>query len=334
VAILPEGMSRERFDWLARVAGEVIKTPGSESNVKEIFDKCWELRRSGSDVVIFNQFDEFGNYLWHYSVTGPAMVEVLDEVMGDGDRFAGLFATTGSAGTIASGDYLKQEYPQSVVAAGEALQCPTLLLNGFGEHRIEGIGDKHVPWIHNVRNTDMLVALDDEAPMALMRLFNEPVGIEYLAAQGVPADLLAHLPELGISGIGNLLGAVKMARYYELGTRDVVMTVLTDSMEMYSSRIDEARRGGSAFSETDAAIAWHRHLLGQSIEFTAELGYWDRKRVHNLKYFTWVEQQGKDSAELTAQWDPEYWEQVQSLPPRIDELIDSFNDRVGTLTRR
>jgi hypothetical protein len=257
------------------------------------------------------------------------MEEVLAEVMGGGDRLAGMFATTGSAGTIASGDYLKQRFPGVVVAAGEALQCPTLLLNGFGEHRIEGIGDKHVPWIHNVRNTDVLVALDDEAPMALMRLFNEPAGADYLASQGVPGELLEHLPELGISGIGNLLGAIKMAKYYELGSRDVVMTVLTDSMEMYTSRLDEARESEGDFTETDAAVAWHRHLLGQSIDYVAELGYWDRKRVHNLKYFTWVEQQGRDSAELVAQWSPEYWEAIQSLPPRIDELIEAFNERTG-----
>jgi cysteine synthase len=76
IAILPEGMSRERFEWLSKIAGEVIATPGSESNVKEIFDKCWELRKSGQDLMIFNQFDEFGNYLWHYEVTGHAMEEV------------------------------------------------------------------------------------------------------------------------------------------------------------------------------------------------------------------------------------------------------------------
>ena len=188
IAILPEGMSRERFEWLESVAGEIIKTPGCESNVKEIFDKCWELRRSGQDLVIFNQFDEFGNYLWHYAVTGPAMDEVLEQVMGPGDRSRGVALTTGSAGTIACGDYLKQLFPTSKIAAGEALQCPTLLHNGFGEHRIEGIGDKHVPWIHNVKNTDLVIGLDDEAPMALIRLFNEPAGMQYLVDQGVKPE--------------------------------------------------------------------------------------------------------------------------------------------------
>ncbi len=201
IAILPEGMSQERFDWLANVAGEVIKTPGSESNVKEIFDKCWELRNSGQDLMIFNQFEEFGNYLWHYEVTGHAMAEVLTQVMGQRDAYRGVVLTTGSAGTLASGDLLKQLYPDSKIAASEALQCPTLLENGFGAHRIEGIGDKHVPWIHNVRSTDMVMAVDDDAVVSLARLFNEEAGRSYLAREGSPcradrqpgvAGLLGH----------------------------------------------------------------------------------------------------------------------------------------------
>ncbi|MCL1588311.1 MAG: pyridoxal-phosphate dependent enzyme, partial [Actinomycetia bacterium] len=245
IAILPEGMSAERFHWLESVAGEIIRTPGTESNVKEIFDKCNELRVSGEDLVIFNQFDEFGNYLWHYSVTGPAMEEVLNEVMGPNDRFAGVTLTTGSAGTIASGDYLKQRFPGSKIGAGEAVQCPTMIYNGFGEHRIEGIGDKHIPWIHNVRNTDIAMGIDDEASVSLIRLFNEPAGKEYLAAQGVSDDIMEKLPLLGISGVGNMLMAIKFAKYYELTGNDVVVTVATDSMEMYQSRLVEmnAERG-------------------------------------------------------------------------------------------
>jgi cysteine synthase len=222
IAILPEGMSRERFDWLASVAGEIIKTPGSESNVKEIFDKCWELRESGEKLSIFNQFDEFGNYLWHYEVTGPAMLEVLESSMGPNDKFRGLCSATGSAGTIAAGDFLKKQFPLSKIVASEALQCPTLLRNGFGEHRIEGIGDKHVPWIHNLKNTDMVVAVDDETPMNLIRLFNEPAGKSYLADRGIPDSLLNAMDLLGISSVGNLVTAIKFAKYYELGEHDIV----------------------------------------------------------------------------------------------------------------
>ncbi len=332
VAILPEGMSRERFEWLEQVAGEVIRTPGSESNVKEIFDKCWELRSSGEDVVIFNQFDEFGNYLWHYAVTGPAVAEVLAAVSAEGDRLVGFVSSTGSAGTIACGDWLKQRYPTVKVAASEALQCPTLLLAGHGAHRIEGIGDKHVPWIHNVRNTDVVMAVDDSAPMALLRLFNEPAGAEHLESVGVDAGIVEALPLLGISSIANLISSVKLARYFELGPGDVVVTVLTDSAEMYKSRIAELNDEEGELSAVGAAVAHERWLLGAVTDNMAELGHYDRKRIHNLKYFTWVEQQAKDVAELEAQWnDPGYWEAVQGLVPRIDELIGEFNDAVGLL---
>jgi cysteine synthase len=330
IAILPEGMSRERFEWLESVAGEIIKTPGSESNVKEIFDKCNELRASGEDLVIFNQFDEFGNYLWHYSVTGPAMVEVLESVMGPNDSFRGVTLTTGSAGTIASGDYLKQVYPTSKIAAGEAVQCPTILYNGFGEHRIEGIGDKHIPWVHNVKNTDLAIGLDDEATMSLIRLFNEPAGREYLVDAGVKPDVIEQLPLLGISGVGNLLSAIKFARYYELGANDVIVTLGTDSMEMYGSRLHELDEERGEFSKIDAAGAYHRYLMGAGIDHVLELSYYDRKRVHNLKYYTWVEQQGKTYEEIQAQWyDPDYWTSIQAMADPIDVLIEEFNSAVG-----
>jgi cysteine synthase A len=332
IAILPEGMSKERFDWLASIAGEVIKTPGTESNVKEIFDKCWELRRSGQDLVIFNQFDEFGNHLWHYDVTGHAMQEVLEREMRPTDTYRGVVLTTGSAGTIGCGDYMKQLFPTSKVAASEALQCPTLLINGFGAHRIEGIGDKHVPWIHNVKNTDMVVAIDDEATMSLIRLFNEPAGQEYLATQGVPEDFMDQLPLLGISGVANLLSSIKFAKYYELGEHDIVLTVLTDSMEMYQSRLRELTQERGDYTTPDAVAAYHQYLLGQSIDYVQELTYYDRKRIHNLKYYTWVEQQGKTYEEIQDQWyKPDYWTGVHNQVDDIDALIEAFNERTGLL---
>ena len=281
VAILPEGMSRERFEWLESVAGEVIRTPGSESNVKEIFDACKELSASGEDVVIFNQFDEFGNYLWHHAVTGPAMDEVLRERMAAGDAYRGLVASTGSAGTIAAADCLKQRYPASKAAAAEALQCPTLLSAGYGAHRIEGIGDKHVPWIHNVRNTDLVIAVDDEAPIALLRLFNEPAGREELARRGVPSAVIERLPELGISGLANVVAAVKFARWFELGPRDVVLTVATDSVAMYRSRLLELDAERGTLSTTDAAVACERFLHGAGLDHMRELDHWER-RPHRM----------------------------------------------------
>lgn len=330
IAILPEGMSKERFDWLEKIAGETIKTPGSESNVKEIFDKCWELKKSGQDLMIFNQFEEFGNYLWHYEISGHAMEEVLKQVMGVKDEYRGMASATGSAGTIGSGDYLKQQFPGSKIAASEALQCPTLLQNGFGAHRIEGIGDKHVPWIHNVKNTDLIVAIDDNAVVNLSRLFNEPVGRAYLSKCGVPDKVVGNLDLLGFSGISNVLSAIKMAKYYELGEHDILLTILTDSMELYESRLQEMRQEFGEYTETQAVADYARYLLGESTDHMNELTYDDRKRVHNLKYFTWVEQQGKTYNEIQAQWyDPDYWTNVQKQVPEIDALIDEFNADAG-----
>jgi hypothetical protein len=325
-------MSKERFDWLASVAGEVIKTPGSESNVKEIFDKCWELRKSGQDLMIFNQFEEFGNYLWHYEVTGHAMEEVLQHVMRPNDRYRGMASATGSAGTIASGDYMKQLFPESKIVASEALQCPTLLENGFGAHRIEGIGDKHVPWIHNVKNTDVVVAIDDNAVVNLARLFNEENGRAYLVEKGVPEALVNQLDLLGFSGISNVLSCIKTAKYYEMGENDIMLTVLTDSMDLYRSRLHEMRQEHGPYTERDAAADFARYLHGQSTDNLLELRYTDRRRVHNLKYYTWVEQQGKTYEEIQAQWyEPHYWTDVQKQADAIDQLIEAFNAEVGLL---
>jgi cysteine synthase A len=330
IAILPEGMSKERFDWLEKIAGETIKTPGSESNVKEIFDKCWELKKSGQDLMIFNQFEEFGNYLWHYEITGHAMEEVLQKVMGAKDEYRGMASATGSAGTIGSGDYLKQQFPGSKIVASEALQCPTLLQNGFGAHRIEGIGDKHVPWIHNVKNTDLIVAIDDNAVVNLSRLFNEPIGRAYLTKSGVPEKVVEKLDFLGFSGISNVLSAIKMAKYYEMGEHDVLLTILTDSMELYRSRLQEMRQEYGDYTENQAAADYARYLQGESTDHMIELSYADKKRVHNLKYFTWVEQQGKTFNEIQAQWyDSDYWTNVQKQVPEIDALIDEFNAEAG-----
>jgi cysteine synthase len=332
IAILPEGMSKERFEWLSKIAGEVIATPGSESNVKEIFDKCWELRNSGQDLMIFNQFDEFGNYLWHYEVTGHAMGELLEVVRRPKDVYRGMVSATGSAGTIASGDYMKQLFPGSKIAASEALQCPTLLENGFGSHRIEGIGDKHVPWIHNVKNTDLVIAIDDLAVVSLARLFNEETGRDYLLQKGTSPDLVGKLDLLGFSGISNLLSAIKMAKYYEMTENDIVFTILTDSMELYGSRLAEMRQEYGEYSKLEAAADYARFLLGLTTDNMLELSYTDRRRVHNLKYFTWVEQQGKTYEDIQAQWyDPDYWLGIRRLTPVVDKLIEQFNQDVGLL---
>ncbi|MBN1827261.1 MAG: pyridoxal-phosphate dependent enzyme [Candidatus Eisenbacteria bacterium] len=336
IAVLPEEMSRERFDWLREVGAEVFATPGCESNVKEIYDKAKELlAERGESIVNLNQFSEIGNPLWHYAVTGPAMEEVFAAVSRPGDRFRALFLTQGSAGTLGSAEYLREIHPRLAVCAGEALQCPTLLFNGYGGHRIEGIGDKHVPWIHNLKNMDMVAGIDDRPNIRLMRLFNEEEGKRWLVEERkVDPELAAKLDLLGISSIANLMGAVKMAKYYEMNERDLVFTVATDSMEMYGSRIREERERHGAFTSRDAAVAYEGGMLGLGTDYMIELSHYDKKRMHNLKYFTWIEQQGKTVEELDAQWhDDDYWASQFAKVDAWDEAIERFNARTGLLER-
>jgi cysteine synthase len=332
VAILPEEMSRERFTWLEEIGAEVIATPGCESNVKEIYDKCWDIRRNRPDCMIFNQFDEFGNCAWHYNTTGTAIEEVFNRVKNENSMLAAYVSATGSAGTIAAGDYLRTQFPFTKVVASEALQCPTLLYNGFGAHRIEGIGDKHVPWVHNTKNTDVVTGIDDEDCMRTLRLFNEPEGMERLRVTGVAPEIIDQLHLFGISSISNVLSAIKTARYYEMTSDDIIFTVATDSAEMYQSRIDELRKERGDYSTMQAALDFEKCIHGTSIEHTKELTYMDQKSIHNLKYFTWQEQQMKRVEDLNTLWyDRDIWPKLFKQPDRWDELIEQFNDMTGLL---
>ena len=336
VAVLPEGMSRERFDWLARwvaAPGDIVRTPGTESNVKEIYDRCKELA-ADPDNVILNQFSEFGNYLVHYLATGTALERVFESLRERDDRLRlrAFVSATGSAGTIAAGDHLKERFGSLVVAC-EALECPTLLYNGFGEHNIQGIGDKHVPLIHNVLNTDVALAVSDRATDRLGVLFGTEAGRRLLARRGVPETVIAELDSLGLSSICNVLGAIKVAKYYGLGPDDVVVTVATDGAAMYDSERESAlaRYFPEGFDELAAAEVVGEHLLGVATDHFLELGRVDRQRIFNLGYYTWVEQQGVSLDDFEARRDPGFWSGLREAVAGWDDLIDELNARTGVL---
>ena len=335
IAVLPEGMSRERFEWLEKIGAEIHATPGSESNVKEVYDKTFELKRERPDeIVVLNQFDEIGNAIWHYVCTGQAIEEVYESEKEGDQRLRALFLTQGSAGTLGSADYLREKFPLIKVCAGEALQCPTLLYNGYGSHRIEGIGDKHVPWIHNMQNMDMVAGIDDEGCMRLLRLFNEPEGKDCLKSKGISPEMVDKLELMGISSIANLVGTIKMAKYYEMNEDDMIFTVATDSMELYQSRIEELRRERGMYTDYQAAVDWDSCLMNITTDHMLELSYWDKKRMHNLKYFTWVEQLGKDVEELDRQWyEKNYWKEKYQSHNKWDVLIREFNAKTGLLEK-
>jgi hypothetical protein len=282
--------------------------------------------------MIFNQFEEFGNSCWHYEVTGHAIEEVFRGIADENSQLAAYISATGSAGTIAAGDYLRTKFPHLKVVASEALQCPTLLRNGFGGHRIEGIGDKHVPWIHNVKNTNVVTAIDDEDCMRLLRVFNEKEGHETLAGNGVGKELIEHLGMIGISGIANILSAIKTAKYFDMKGDDVLVTIATDSAEMYGSRLVELTAERGAYSLLQAAKDHEKCMFGTTTDHMKDLTYEDQKAIHNLKYFTWIEQQNKEVEDLRQLWDDrQIWPRIFSQPARWDELINEFNDRTGLL---
>jgi len=335
VAVLPEGMSRERFDWLARWVREpddIIRTPGTESNVKEIYDKCNELDEDPRNII-FNQFSEFGNYLVHHECTGRAIAQVFDHLhkRSPNTRLRAFVSATGSGGTLAAGDFLKRRYGSSNVAV-EAVECPTLLYNGFGDHNIQGIGDKHVPLIHNVMNTDFVVGISDRATDSLFVLFNSEAGREYLAQRHqVPIATLEQLPRFGLSSICNTLAAIKLAKYLGLGPDDVIVTVATDGADLYHSEydkvLDENYRG--SFESLDAAETHGRFLAGLATDHLLEFAHVDRQRIFNLGYFTWVEQQGISIEDFEARRDPDFWKGLLDLVPAWDDMIDEFNRQIG-----
>lgn len=330
VAVLPEGMSKERFDWLNRWLADpndIYRTPGTESNVKEIYDACHTLAKDPENLIL-NQFAEYGNYIIHRAVTGPAIGRVFDHVNAGGNMTARAFvAATGSAGTLAAGDHLKQALGTQTGVI-EALECPTLLYNGYGEHNIQGIGDKHVPLIHNVMGTDFVIGVSDRACDGLNLVFNTAPGRKYLSEhKGLGQEILASLGDFGLSSIANILGAIKYAKYMDLNADDVVLTVATDGADMYHTEMAmaEAKYFGGTFDEVQAAETFGQNVLGLGIDHMIELGRFDRERIFNLAYYTWVEQQGISLEDFDRRRDQSFWDGLMDLVPIWDQMIDRFN---------
>lgn len=330
VAVLPEGMSRERFQWLDHWVtddSDIVRTPGTESNVKEIFDTCHDLSRDPRNII-FNQFSELGNYIIHRAVTGPALERIFNHLNSNGTLRARAFvAASGSSGTLAAGDHLKHVLGTEVGVI-EALECPTLLYNGYGEHNIQGIGDKHVPLIHNVMNTDFVIGVSDAASDSLNLLFNTTVGRSFLDQRtGLSQEKTTGLNDLGLSSIANVLGAIKYAKYKGLGSSDVVLTVGTDGAEMYETELSHAaeRTPGGRFDALAAAESFGRWLLGTDADHVMELNHRSRERVFNLGYYTWVEQQGVALSDFDARRDQSFWDGLMDLVEVWDTMIARFN---------
>ena len=335
VAVLPENMSQERFDWLDQWVpnpDDVIRTPGSESNVKEIYDACNELEKDPGNFIL-NQFSEFANHIGHYTVTGRALGHVFETLQADNPdlNLAAVTSASGSAGTLAMGDRLKDDFGAKIVAV-EALECPTMLYNGYGEHNIQGIGDKHIPLIHNVTNTDIVAGISDQATDGLNLVFTTDVGKAYLRDRlGVSSEIVDQLRHFGFSSICNMLAAIKTAKQLQLGSDDVVISVATDGSELYVSEKEHllATDYPAGFGEVHAAEITSRHLLGADTEHLEELDAVGRNRIFNLGYYTWVEQQGVSVEDFDARRDQSFWNHLHTMAPGWDAMIADFNAATG-----
>ncbi len=321
IVVLPEGMSKERFKQIESYGARIIKTPGSESNVKEIYDETHRLRQD-PNVRVLNQFEVMGNYRFHYHVTGNTIVELADALnrrgVGDG-KIAAYCSAMGSSGTIAAGDRLKQVWPEHKVVGLEPIQCSTLYNNGYGSHDIQGIGDKHVTWVHNVMNMDAIMCLDDIECKKGLQLLTEQAGWNTLVNRfGVPEESVRTMATIfGISGVCNVLGAIKTAKFYGLGGNDVIVTICTDAIDRYHSVMEDMTRRFGRMDEAEATARvhiFHDKSTDWIHEGTTEM----RRQWHNLKYYTWVEQQGKTVEELDAQKSQEWWVGQQRLIGDID----------------
>ena len=335
VAVLPEGMSRERFDWLERWVvdeSDIIKTPGTESNVKEIYDRCHELAQD-PDNVILNQFCEFGNHIVHRLATGAALERVVEHLSASKPelKVRAFVSATGSAGTIGAGDHLKERFGSLTVAV-EALECPTLLYNGFGEHNIQGIGDKHVPLIHNVMATDVVVAISDKATDSLNVLANTDAGRSFLASRGVSPEMLSadHLVrpvELVQRARGDQARQAPPSRRGR--PRRSQSPPTAPPCTRASSPTPSSATGRTASARSPPPRSTASTCSAPSEDHLLECTDTDRNRIFNLGYYTWVEQQGTSIEEFEARRDQSFWRSLLDMVPVWDDLIGELNARSG-----
>jgi cysteine synthase len=242
IVIMPEGMSKERYARIRQYGGGLDLTPGSESDVILVLERTEHYKKDPKNKILA-QFELLPNYRFHRYVTGRSALEAV-ESYGNG-RVAAFVSAPGSAGTLAAGDEIKAKFPEAVICALEPRECSTLFNNGRGTHRIEGIGDKMVTLIHNVLTTDYVALIhDDDCVMGLELLERRLPLVETLL--GLPQGKLASLEGLfGISGICNILGAIRLARHLNLGPKDNVVTIATDGFDRYPSVLaDLAARSG------------------------------------------------------------------------------------------
>jgi cysteine synthase len=238
IVIMPDNMSKERYERIKRYGALLDLTPGTESDVILTLERTYELKKNPKNRTLA-QFELMPNYRFHRYVTGNSCIEAIKGI-GNG-RIACFTSAPGSAGTLAAGDEIKAHFPEAKICAIEPYECSTLTDGGIGQHRIEGIGDKMCTLIHNVLTTDFICMVEDDDCVKGVKIIHDAPHI--LAELGVNKEQAACMQDLfGVSGVCNILGAIKMAKYLKLGPEDNVVTIATDGFDRYDSVIEELNR--------------------------------------------------------------------------------------------
>jgi cysteine synthase len=319
IVIMPDNMSKERYERIKKYGGELELTPGSESDVILTLEKTRELMKNPKNKALA-QFELFPNYRFHRHVTGNSAIEAVKDI-GNG-RIAGFTSAPGSAGTLAAGDQIKASFPEAKVAALEPYECSTLANGGRGQHRIEGIGDKMCTLIHNLLTTDFVILIKDEETVQGVKIFHD--GAESLVKLGVDREFAMNLRNLfGPSGICNVLGAIKLAKFLRLGPGDNVVTVATDGFDRYNSVLEEM---SSRYLEMAPVVLdrWtHDIFLGATEEHVFDFRKPEvKERLFQQKENDWVKF-GYSKQFLDSMRSQDFWDAQYAKVPAYNQKISS-----------
>lgn len=335
LVILPSSVSRERFDRITSYGGRYIKASGLAGMFKEA-----EKVGSQPGMTVMNQFISMANYRFHYTVTGNTIVELMEYLQSQGvgnGRCEAFISAVGSGGTIAAGDRVKQAFSESRIVALEPFQCPTLYSNGSGDHDIQGIGDGIVTWIHNVHNMDAVICMDDKDCKKGLRLLTDPVGRRYMTLEeNISMEEVEKMAQnFGISGVCNLLGAIRTAKHYRLPKGTNIVTICTDSIDRYHSVMEEMEKREGRMTTNKAAKIFEKIFQKQGTDHIQEGTSFNRQRWFEMKRSYWVKECGMDDAELDSQKDPEWWEKEQAKCAEVDKtILEVRNNFEGVLLPR
>jgi cysteine synthase len=322
IVIMPDNMSKERYQRIKKYGAKLDLTPGTESDVILTLERTFELKKDPKNRSLA-QFELLPNYRFHRHVTGNACVDAVKDV-GNG-RIACFASAPGSAGTLAAGDFIKKVFPEAKVAALEPYECSTLMNGGRGQHRIEGIGDKMCTLIHNVLNTDFIALIKDEESVQGLKLIHD--GIDVLVENGIERNVAEEMRELfGVSGICNIIGAIKMAKHLKLGPDDNVVTIATDGFDRYETVLKDLDK---RYLETENFVLrrWFRDVFHKANTFDiADYRSKEQKeKLFKQKEKDWLKF-GYSQEYLDSMRNMDFWDDEYNKIYHYDELIKKLRE--------